>query len=157
MFKPLLVTASLVIVCTTAAAQETTSPGGAPPPVESMSCEQMTAEMIVAGQRMSAQMDPEFASEAQAMHDEAQAGQRGAMATGMGTSALCSVPGLGMACMAAQQAQAARMQAQQQEHMERMDAQIDRLNASMEGLDQQRLMAMNERYQELGCQAEPPQ
>jgi hypothetical protein len=151
MLRPLLFTAALAAICTAAVAQETATVP--PPPVESMNCDQMLAELTVAGQRMSAQLDPEFASEAQAMHDEAQQGQNSAMAQGVGTSIACSIPGIGMACMAAQQAQAARAQQQQQQHMERMDAQMSRLNASMEGIDQQRMMALSQRYEQLGCQA----
>jgi hypothetical protein len=117
-----------------------------------MDCGQMLAELTVAGQRMNAQMDPEFANEAQAMHDEAQQSQNSALTQGVGASIACSIPGVGMACMAAQQAQAARAQQLQQQHMERMDAQIDRLNASMEGIDQQRMMALSQRYEQLGCQ-----
>jgi hypothetical protein len=117
-----------------------------------MDCDQMLAELTVAGQRMNAQLDPEFASEAQAMHEEAQQGQGNAMAQGVGTSIACSIPGLGMACMAAAQAQAARAQQQQQQHMQRMDAQMDRLNASMEGIDQERMMALTDRYERMNCQ-----
>jgi hypothetical protein len=42
------------------------------PAVDGMTCEQMMAEMTVAGQHMNAHLDPEFATEAQAMHAQAQ-------------------------------------------------------------------------------------
>jgi hypothetical protein len=125
------------------------------PPVESMNCEQMQAELTVAGQRMNAQMDPEFANEAQAMMDEAQGANRsaaGSMATGVGMGIACSVPGVAYACMAAQQAQAANAQREAAEHQARMNAQIDRLNDSMEGIDQQRMMAISDRYEQMQCQ-----
>jgi hypothetical protein len=126
---------------------------GAPPLVETMTCDQMTAEMMVAGQRMNAQMDPEFAAEAQAMQQEAQNAQRPTMVAGIGAGLACSIPGVGMACMAAQQAQMADAQAQAQANRQRMDAQIGRVNDSMEGLDQNRLMAISDRYEAMNCQA----
>lgn len=127
----------------------------APAPVESMSCEQMQAELMVAGQRMNAQMDPEFAAEAQRMQQEQQAAHdraAGSMAAGIGMGLACSIPGVGMACMAAQQAQAAQGQREADQNIARMQAQADRLNQSMEGLDQQRLMALSDRFQQQGCQ-----
>lgn len=127
----------------------------APPPVESMSCEQMQAELIVAGQRMNAQMDPEFANEAEAMRQEAeQARSRaaGSMAAGIGMGLACSIPGVGMACMAGQVAQAAQAQRQADQNISRMQSQVDRVNDSMAGLDQQRLMALSQRYEDQDCQ-----
>jgi hypothetical protein len=148
MLKPLLAATTALLVCLTAGAvaQEVL------PPVESMNCEQMQAELIVAGQRMNSQLDPEFGTEAQAMMDEAQQGQRQNMAAGIGTGIVCSIPGVGTACMAAAQAQAQQAQQDQAQHQARMDAQMDRLDASMEGLDQERLMALSERYEQQGCQ-----
>jgi hypothetical protein len=125
---------------------------GWPPPVETMTCDQMTAEMMVAGQQMNSQLDPEFAREAQAMHDEAQSGQRQGVAVGVGTGIACSIPGVGMACMAAQQAQAVNAGRQAEANRQRHAAQVDRLNNSMAGLDQQRLMAVSQRFEQLGCQ-----
>lgn len=127
-----------------------------PPPVEEMNCEEMMAEMMVAGQRMNAQMDPEFANEAQAMMDEAQGARSraaGNVAAAVGMGIACSLPGVGYACMAAQQAQAANAQREVAENHARMQAQMDRLNASMEGIDQQRMMAMSDRFQQMQCQA----
>lgn len=123
-------------------------------PVEEMNCDQMTAEMMVAGQQMNSQLDPEFAREAQAMQQEAQAGQqRPSIAAGVGMGIACSIPGIGMACMTAQQAQAANAARDAEQNQARMDAQVDRLNSSMAGLDQNRLMAMSDRYEAMRCQA----
>ncbi len=63
----------------------------------------MQAELIVTGQQMNAQMDPEFAREAQAMNEEIQQAQARAganMAAGIGAGLACSIPGVAMACMA---------------------------------------------------------
>lgn len=162
MLKPLFAASVLAFVCTAAVAQETQAPAippqaadmqtVPPPAVETMTCEQMNAEMMEAGRRMSAQMDPEFSTEAQAMYEEAQRSRNSAVAQGVGTSIACSIPGVGMACMAAQQAQAARAQQEQQEHMARMDAQMQRLQSSMQGIDQQRMMQITNRHQQMGCQ-----
>lgn len=158
MLKALAATAAFVLfIAVPADAQD-----DAPPPVESMDCAQMQAELTVMGQQMNAQLDPEFGTEAQAMMDEAQAGQRsvaGSMATGIGMGIACSIPGVGMACLAAQQAQAANAQREAADHQQRMDAQMDRLNASMEGIDQERMMAISDRYEQQNCQAQaqPPQ
>ena len=51
-----------------AVAQEST----ALPAVQSMTCEQMLAEITTAGRTMNSQMDPQFAAEAQAMYQESQ-------------------------------------------------------------------------------------
>jgi hypothetical protein len=129
---------------------------GALPPVESMNCDQMMAELTVAGQRMNSQLDPEFATEAQAMNDQMQNARNGAggsVAAGIGTSFACSIPGVGMACMAGQQAQIANAQAQAEQNQARMQAQHDRVQASMAGLDQQRLMAVSDRFEAENCQA----
>jgi hypothetical protein len=117
-----------------------------------MTCEQMQAELGVAGQRMNAQLDPEFSSEAQAMWDESQQASPPNIAAGVGASIACSIPGVGMACMAAQQAQAAQAQQEADQNIARMEAQGDRLNAAMDGLDQQRLMALSQRFEEQRCQ-----
>jgi hypothetical protein len=150
--KALFATAAFTLMFAAAAlAQE-----GAPPPVDSMNCEQMQAELMVAGQRMSAQLDPEFATEAQAMHEESQEAHdraRGGMAAGVGMGVACSIPGVGMACMATQQAQAAQAQRDAAANQARMDAQMGRLNQSMAGLDQQRLMALSQRFEQQRCQA----
>jgi hypothetical protein len=125
---------------------------GTLPAVDTMNCEQMQAELMVAGQTMNSQLDPEFATEAQAMHDESQQAVAPSMVTGIGTGIACSIPGVAYACMAAQQSQAMAAQRQAAENQSRMNAQVDRLNASMAGLDQERLMALSQRFEDQGCE-----
>lgn len=52
-------------------AQMNAAPNPALPPVASLSCEQMTAEMVVAGARMNSQLDPTFAANAAQLQKEA--------------------------------------------------------------------------------------
>jgi hypothetical protein len=128
-------------------------------PVETMNCEQMAAELVLAGQGMSQNLDPEFAVEAQAMHDEAQAANAAAAAglpAGMAATAACAT-GLPGACAAQQaqaQAQSTAAAAQAQQNMARMDAQAGRLQGAMSdaGLDLGRMMALTDRFEELGCE-----
>jgi len=40
-------------------------------PVETLTCEQVLAEMTAAGRQMSGQLDPSFSANAQALHDQA--------------------------------------------------------------------------------------
>ena len=135
--------------CMSASASADTTP----PPIESMTCEQMTAELVAAGQKMNEQMDPEFAKEAQAMAAEAQGtGSTGSMIGGVGSAIACSLPGIGMLCMVGQQAQAMAQGDQSQQNIERMQAQMERLEKAMEGLDQERLTAMSQRFEEQKCQ-----
>jgi len=118
-----------------------------------MTCQQMQAELTVAGQKMASQLDPEFAKEAQAMAAEARgANASGATASAIGTMAACSIPGLGMLCMIGQQAQMAGMGEQTEQNIARMQAQMERLEKAMEGLDQQRLMALSERFEQMKCE-----
>lgn len=129
------------------------------PPVETMTCEEMQAELMVAGQQMSAQLDPEFAVEAQRMQNESQEAynNRPSVAAGIGAGIACSIPGVGMACMAAQQAQAANAGRQAEQNRERMFAQADRVNQAMVGIDQDRMMAVSDRFEAENCQGQPPQ
>lgn len=124
------------------------------PPVDTMNCEQMQAELMVAGQQMSAQMDPEFAREAQAMHDENQRASqtRPNIAAGIGTSVACSIPGVGVACMAGEAARAQQAQRDAAANQARMAAQNERLQQSMAGLDQNRLMQLSDRFEQQRCQ-----
>ena len=125
----------------------------APPSVSSMTCEQMSAELTVAGQTMAKQLDPEFAKEAQAMAEEARgAGSAGTTGSAVATAATCAIPGLGMLCMVGQQAQMAGASEKSEENLGRMQAQMDRLQKAMEGLDQERLMALTQRFEEMKCQ-----
>lgn len=136
------------LLCATAIASAAEAP-----PVETMNCDQMTAELVVAGQKMNSQMDPEFAREAQAMMAEAQAGpSTGAVVGGMAMGVACSIPGVGMFCMAAQQAQAMTQGAQAEKNIERMMAQMQRLEKAMEGIDVARMEALSKRFEEQKCQ-----
>jgi len=122
--KRLLTTAALCLCFgTSALAQQT-----APPAVETMTCDQMTAEIAGAGAQMNSQLDPEFAREAQAMNDQMQAG-----------------------ASAAPQGRAAQAAAAEQ-NRNRHDAQQQRLQNSMAGLDQNRLMALMTRFEQQRCQ-----
>lgn len=121
--RPLLAACAFALIASNATAQ--TAP---PPPVSSMNCEQMLAEMSTAGQQMNAQLDPEFAREAQAMNDQAQNARSG----------------LGGATRQNGAAQAEANRA-------RMGAQSDRLNNAMAGLDQQRLVELAQRFEEQRC------
>lgn len=152
--KALSIATVLAVAFAAAAFAQDQTPG-APPPVESMSCEQMQAELIVAGQRMNAQLDPEFTTEAQAMQreqEEAYARARRQMAAGVGMGIACSIPGVGMACMAGQAAQAAQAQSEADQNIARMQAQHDRLQQSMTGLDQQRMLQLTQRFEDQNCQ-----
>lgn len=117
-----LLTAAAVYLCFAAAAgaQE----AAAPPAVDTMSCEQMVAEMGMAGAQMNSQLDPAFAAEAQAQQQAAQGQQR----------------------------QEGSYAEQAERNRERHDAQVGRLQSSMDGLDQARLMAMAARFEQLRCE-----
>ncbi len=142
----MILRASLALVCATAIAD------GALPPVHTMNCDQMMAELIVAGQKMNSQMDPEFVREAQAMAAEAQgASGAGAIAQGVGMSVACSIPGVSMFCMAAMQAQAMTQGAQAEQNFERMQAQAERMEKAMEGIDVDRMQALSERFEAQAC------
>ncbi len=145
----MILRASLALFCATAIAS---AADGALPPVDTMNCDQMMAELIVAGQKMNSQMDPEFAKEAQAMAAKAQGGSgAGAIAQGIGMSLTCAVPGVGMFCMAAMQAQAMTQGAQSEENMERMLAQAERMQKAMDGIDIDRMQALSERFEAQAC------
>lgn len=127
-------------------------PAAAPlAPVDAMTCEQMQSEMIVAGQQMQAQMDPNLGADAQAMQDTMRQRQRQAVAGAAGSAAMCMIPGLGMACAAAQNAQ----MAQQMSHADADRAQMDHLmgsvNNSMAGIDIDRMQALNARFESQHC------
>lgn len=145
----MILRASLALFCATAIAN---AADVALPPVDTMNCDQMMAELIVAGQKMNSQMDPEFAKEAQAMAAEAQGGVgAGAIAQGVGMSVACAVPGVSMFCMAAMQAQAMSQGAQADQNMERMQAQAERMQKAMEGIDVDRMQALSERFEAQAC------
>jgi len=156
MLKPLSTFAALAVLATAAAFAEpqVTPPVAAqaqavapPPPVDTMTCDQMQAEMTTAGQQMNSQLDPQFGVEAQAMANEAQQKQRQAQQQAMNPA--CLIPIIGMACAAQQQQQGQQDAAANQQ---RMQAQMNRIDASMAGLDQQRLQAMSTRFEQQHCQ-----
>jgi hypothetical protein len=123
------------------------------PAVETMTCDQMMAEMIVAGQKMNAQMDPEFAKEAQAMMDEAQAGpSAGAMVSGVGQAVACSLPGIGLFCALSSQMPGMGAAGATEENLARMEAQMERFQRATEGIDMVRLEAMSQRFEAQKCQ-----
>ena len=100
-------------------------------PVETLTCEQMLAEMHAAGRKMSQQMDPSFAANAQEQYEQ--------MRNPTPQPAT------------AEQAAANRAQ------RDRMGAQVV---GSMQGIDLQRMMAVNTRFSSQKCPAPsgpPPQ
>ena len=133
---------------------DTTLPG-----VETLTCDQMSAELVTAGQRMSSQLDPSFAENVQSMQDDASRRRGAGIGSVIGMTAMCAVPGLGMACAAVQQAQMANMGAQAAENRERMGAMVGQLSDSTEGVDLQRMDAISTRWTQENCQApqSPPQ
>jgi len=139
---------SVLCVASVAVASE-----AALPAVETMTCDQMLAEMTVAGQKMNAQLDPEFAKEAQAMADQAaSAGSAGSMVAGVGSAIACSIPGIGIICGITAQMGAMSQQGASEDHMARLLAQADRMEKAMEGLDMERLQTMSERFEAQKCQ-----
>jgi hypothetical protein len=128
------------------------APGG-PPPVEAMTCEQMYAEMAAGGQVMKQQLDPSFAANAQAMRERATDPKARAEAAAQqaGVSAACSNPLTMAACKAVQAGMMADAKARQAEGQAQMAQMMGQLNASMAGLDQQRMMAIAKRVETLKC------
>lgn len=132
-------------------------------PVETLTCDQMYAEMFTAGQQMNAQLDPSFAGNVQSMQDDMErqrAAARNSMAAGIGMGLACSLPGVGMACAAAQQAQAVNQGRQARENQERMLALGDQVAQSTQGIDMQRMEAISNRWSSQSCEAPqgpPPQ
>ena len=136
----------LLLATTIASATDATLP-----PVDTMNCDQMRLELVDAGAKMKSQLDPAFGKEAEAMMAEAQ-GSPGAMATGMGMSIACSVPGIDMFCMTAQYAQGMAQAGQATQNMERMQAQMERMQRAMEGIDVERMEALSQRFEQQKCE-----
>jgi hypothetical protein len=161
MLKPLSAFAALAVLSAAAAFADThavTPPPAALgaqqqslPPVDTMTCDQMSAEMMTAGQQMHGQLDPQFGVEANAMQQETQQKQREAQQ--QVANPMCYIPFMGMACAAQQQREQQQAQADAPRQQARMQAQMDRLNNSMAGIDQQRMMAMSNRFEAQHCQA----
>lgn len=124
-----------------------------------MTCEQMQTEMIAAGQLMQQQMDPNFAANVQEMQDEQQSRMRQAQTSAVGAGIVCAIPGLGMACTAAMNAQVANQMAHAQEDRARRDSLIGSVQNSMAGIDMERATAINQRWESQRCEmpAPPPQ
>lgn len=120
-------------------------------PVETLSCEQMMAEMTLAGQQMNAQMDPNLGADIQAMQDESQSRMREAQVGILTGGLICAVPGLGMACTAMVQAQAANQMAHADEDQQRMDAIMGSMTDATAGMDMQRMQALSERIESEHC------
>jgi hypothetical protein len=145
-----LASAGVLCVCAIAPAQAQDETVALP--VDAMTCEQISAELVFAGQGMSQNLDPEFAVEAQAMFNEAQAAQAGAAA-----AAPACATGLPGACAALESRAVtnnAEAAAVAQSNMARMNAQMGRLQGAMAagGLDLARMMALTDRVEELGCE-----
>jgi hypothetical protein len=153
MLKRLLAAAAFAACFTGAASAQDTQPAAPPPAVETMTCDQMNGEMMTAGMTMNSQLDREgLNAENQAIQDDIARRRQQGMAQGVGMGLACSIPGVGAACgamMAAQVAQAQRDAEASRVHTDRQTAIIQ---DSMAGLDQQRLMAMSQRYEQMQCQ-----
>ena len=122
-------------------------------PVDTLTCEQMQAEMTIAGQAMSQNMDPKMAANIERMRDNAGSNMAEAGAGIVGAGLLCAVPGLGIACTAAMGALAARQEEQAAEAREQTDAVVGSMNQATTGLDIERLMALAGRWESEGCTA----
>ncbi len=141
--------AALTLLCTTTIA---VAADAALPAVETMNCDQMMGEMIVAGQKMNSQMDPEFAREAQAMADEMQgASSAGSVVSGVGQAIACSLPGVGLICGITASVQSMAGAGATSDHMERMQAQMERFQKAMEGIDMERMEALSTRFEAQKC------
>lgn len=95
------------------------------PAVNTLTCDQMMAEMMSAGQRMSGQMDPSMGANAQALNQQMQSGQRSNR--GRPTEAEAAANREQMATMGNQMAD------------------------SMQGIDVNRMMAISDRFQSERC------
>lgn len=148
--RVLLVTTVFMVSLSAAALAQDAPPL---PAVETMDCEAMTAEMMVAGAQMNSQFDHEgFAADQAAMDEDIARRRREAAASSTVNAAVCAIPGAGLACQAAMQAQVARAQQGMPEVQARQDRQIERVQNSMAGIDQDRMIALSDRYEQLGCQ-----
>jgi hypothetical protein len=70
----------------------------------------------------------------------------------MGMAATCAIPGLGMLCMMGQQSPMTGAGDKAEEHMLRMQAQMERLEKAMDGLDMERLTVLMQRFSEMKCE-----
>lgn len=95
--------------------------------VDTLTCDQMLAEMSSAGQRMTAQMDPSMAANAQALNEQMQTARNGRGNRGRPTEAETAANREQMATMGNQVAD------------------------SMQGIDVNRMMAISDRFQSQNC------
>lgn len=163
MFKHLAVVSAVALCCTAAALAQTnpqasdslpppSATQASVPPVDTMTCDQMQAEMTGSGQTMSHQLDPQFGVEAQAMRNDAEEKQREAqqqIAQAPANALACMIPFM---CHVTQQHQQQVSQEEAARNQARMQAQMGRLNNSMTGLDQGRMQAIMNRWQAQHCQ-----
>ena len=120
------------------------------PPVDNMTCDQMQAEMTTDGQVMSHQLDPQLGVDARAQYNEAMQKEREINQQAPANALACMIPFM---CAAAQHQQQQQAQADAAQNQARAQTQMNRLNASMNGLDQARMQAINNRWQAQHCQA----
>ena len=95
------------------------------PAVNTLTCDQMLAEMTGAGQRMNGQMDPSMVANAQALNDQMQSGRR----TSAGRPTAAEAAG----------------------NRERMATMGNQVADSMQGIDVNRMMAIGDRFQSENC------
>ena len=156
--KIVIFAAVLACLAATAGAQtQAPSPVETPlPEVDDMTCEQMQAEMTIAGQLMSQRMDPNLGTDLQAMQADSQRQMGQAGAAGIGTGLLCAVPGLGGACTAVLNTQAARQAEQAEQNRERRGAMIDSMQNATSGIDMERMTAVSQRWESERCETPQP-
>jgi hypothetical protein len=162
MFKHLAAMSVIALCCAAAAASADTnnhvtanataaSTAQAPlPSVDAMTCNQMQAEMTADGQVMSHQLDPQFGADAQAQYNEAMQKEREINQQAPANALACMIPFM---CAAAQHHQQQQAQADMAQNQAHAQTQMNRMNASMNGLDQARMQAINNRWQAQHCQA----
>jgi hypothetical protein len=97
------------------------------PAVDTMTCDQMLAELTEAGRRMNGQLDPSFGANAQSLNNDMQAGRGGANARGRPTAA------------------------DAERNRERMATVGNQVADSMQGIDVNRMMAVSDRFQSERC------
>ena len=161
MLKHLAAISVIALCCTAAAFADTNNhvAANAPPantaqanlpPVDSMTCDQMQSEMTTDGQVMSHQLDPQFGVDAQAQYNDAMQKEREINQQAPANALACMIPFM---CAAAQHQQQQQAQGDMAQNQARAQTQMNRLNASMNGLDQARVQAINNRWQAQHCQA----
>ncbi len=144
----------VLIACLTAPAGAQTEP--LLPALETLNCEQMQAEMTSAGQLMNQQIDPNLGTEIEAMQENSRQRMQAAQAGAVGAGIICSIPGMGMACTAAMNAQVAEQMSHADEDRARMDAMVGGMQNAIAGIDQERMTAISQRWESEDCQAPQP-